>query len=342
MNSAGKNEIQLDEVCEDESASFDDELPEFEMEGLEFEVDENKASDIDLAPNSPLDSNEDTGTLDEEEFVLEETELEEFEIEEVELSDVDSEETAVQALNDNDVEIESVQQDAIDTERELSNIERELEEDIAELEDDSDENDEDEIADHVIDESHHELNLPSEEEHNTVPNEKRQQYEDDTLMSKDDNHQTISHTSASPVQLHNEQLSHLELSLLERIDNLITILEGQHSKQKLEEQSPAKQFATGIHYIKFENNHYLGAKWFRKAAMQGHPKAQLYLGLLFLKGEGVPKSHFHAYAWLTLAANQDLAEAKDARIKLEPHLSAANINASLKHAADILEKIHGL
>ncbi len=141
-------------------------------------------------------------------------------------------------------------------------------------------------------------------------------------------------------ELHREQANHFDLALVERIDRLLASFEKQQTKRHLPEQLPGKQFATGVHYIKHENNHYLGGKWLRKAAMQGHPKAQLYLGLMFIKGEGVPKSLFHAYCWLSLAACQDVNEAKDARKKLQSHLTAKEINASLKHAADLLEQIH--
>ncbi|MCC2604225.1 tetratricopeptide repeat protein [Planctobacterium marinum] len=139
--------------------------------------------------------------------------------------------------------------------------------------------------------------------------------------------------------LHSQQAHQLEMSLLERIDDLIQVLE-KRAKGSTPEQLPHKQFATGIHYIKHEKNHYLGAKWLRKAAMQGHGKAQLYLGMLFLQGNGVPKSLFHAYAWFSLAVCQNIDEAVDARKKLERHLTAKDINAALKYAADILDKIH--
>ena len=48
----------------------------------------------------------------------------------------------------------------------------------------------------------------------------------------------------------------------------------------------------------------VGAKWLRLAAMSGDLKAQFFLGLLFMKGQGVPPSPFHAAAWLSLASSQ--------------------------------------
>lgn len=108
------------------------------------------------------------------------------------------------------------------------------------------------------------------------------------------------------------------------------------------EQSSAKQFSTAIHYARHEQNYYLAAKWFRKAAMQGHSKAQFYLAMLFVKGQGVPKSLFHAYSWLSLASCQQLSEAIEARKQIEPHLTAKQMQAALKVAADRFEQIQDL
>jgi len=108
------------------------------------------------------------------------------------------------------------------------------------------------------------------------------------------------------------------------------------------EQSSSKQFATAIHYARHEQDYYLAAKWFRKAAMQGHSKAQFYLAMLFVKGQGVPKSIFHAYSWLSLACCQQLTEAIEARKQLEPHLTAKQMQSALKVAADRFEQIQDL
>lgn len=139
--------------------------------------------------------------------------------------------------------------------------------------------------------------------------------------------------------INQEHLSNHQLALMESIENLVSLLTQQHTKAPSPEQSPQKQYATAVHYAKHETNYYLAGKWFRKAAMQGHAKAQFYLGILFTKGDGVPKSFFHAYSWLSLASCQGLDEAIQARKKLEPYLSARDINAALKHAAEKLEQI---
>lgn len=99
------------------------------------------------------------------------------------------------------------------------------------------------------------------------------------------------------------------------------------------------QYATALHWIKDKNNHYQGARWFRKAAMRGHAKSQFYLGVLFAKGQGVPQSLFHAYAWLTLADCQQLPEAQESLKKIEPLLSNKLLQQALKLAAERFEQI---
>ena len=46
------------------------------------------------------------------------------------------------------------------------------------------------------------------------------------------------------------------------------------------------------------------AKWFRKAADQGHAKAQNNLGVRYAKGQGVRKSYKEAMKWYRKAAEQ--------------------------------------
>ena len=43
------------------------------------------------------------------------------------------------------------------------------------------------------------------------------------------------------------------------------------------------------------------AFWYRRAALQGHPVAQLNLGELYRRGEGLPRRPVQAYLWFTLA-----------------------------------------
>ncbi|HEX22065.1 MAG TPA: sel1 repeat family protein, partial [Chromatiales bacterium] len=46
------------------------------------------------------------------------------------------------------------------------------------------------------------------------------------------------------------------------------------------------------------------AKLWRLAAEQGHVEAQMNLGLMYGKGQGVEQDDVRAYAWLTVATTQ--------------------------------------
>ena len=52
------------------------------------------------------------------------------------------------------------------------------------------------------------------------------------------------------------------------------------------------------------------AKWFRLAAEQGHAGAQFFLGGMYYKGEGVPQDYKTASKWYRLAAEQGDADAQ--------------------------------
>jgi TPR repeat protein len=47
------------------------------------------------------------------------------------------------------------------------------------------------------------------------------------------------------------------------------------------------------------------AQWYRKAAEQGHARAQVSLGAAYESGEGVPKDYFEAVKWFQKSIEQD-------------------------------------
>lgn len=75
------------------------------------------------------------------------------------------------------------------------------------------------------------------------------------------------------------------------------------------------------------------ARWYGKAAYQGHREAQRAYGLMFAAGRGLPNDPVRAYRWLTIAANAGDAKAAEARAKLAPRLSAAELSATESAAA---------
>ncbi|MEW5912716.1 MAG: tetratricopeptide repeat protein [Thermodesulfobacteriota bacterium] len=65
------------------------------------------------------------------------------------------------------------------------------------------------------------------------------------------------------------------------------------------------QYNLGVMYYKGQGvpkDYKQAACWYRKAAEQGHTSAQYSLGAMYSKGEGVPKDNVLAHMWLNLAA----------------------------------------
>ncbi|EKE86878.1 hypothetical protein [Idiomarina xiamenensis] len=81
------------------------------------------------------------------------------------------------------------------------------------------------------------------------------------------------------------------------------------------------------------------AKHFRQAALLGHARAMLYLGKLFIKGQVLPHSYFHAWSWLQLATLAGDKDAPQLLQQLQPHLTAADINRASALAATRFEDI---
>ena len=81
-------------------------------------------------------------------------------------------------------------------------------------------------------------------------------------------------------------------------------------------------------------------KWFRKAAEQGFPPAQFNLGLMYDRGEGVPQDQATAYAWLSLAAEQGHAMAREDRDHLNKQMTPDQIAQAQNLAAELWERIN--
>jgi len=45
-------------------------------------------------------------------------------------------------------------------------------------------------------------------------------------------------------------------------------------------------------------------RWYRKAAEQGHTRAQTNLGLMYDSGQGVPQNYVLAHVWFNLSASR--------------------------------------
>ena len=87
-----------------------------------------------------------------------------------------------------------------------------------------------------------------------------------------------------------------------------------NSSAKQHNGNPSEQNDRGVAYyygngVKQDYNE--AAKWFRKAAEQGHADAQNNLGLAYFNGNGVPQDYNEAVKWYRKAADQGNAYAQN-------------------------------
>ena len=80
---------------------------------------------------------------------------------------------------------------------------------------------------------------------------------------------------------------------------------------------------TTLGLLLFENgNHPEGLKWLRRAADQGEPRALLVYGTALYNGDGLPQDKELGYAFISRAAGQGLAAAKDTLAQLDQLMPA--------------------
>ncbi len=80
------------------------------------------------------------------------------------------------------------------------------------------------------------------------------------------------------------------------------------------------------------------AKWYRKAAEQGHAVAQRSLGRKYEYGQGVPQDNVLAHMWFSLsAANRDKFAAKS-RNEITKRMTPTQVAKAQKLAQDWLQK----
>ncbi len=76
----------------------------------------------------------------------------------------------------------------------------------------------------------------------------------------------------------------------------------------------------------------LAARWYRKAAMQGHAGARFNMAALHVNGEGVEQDAVEAYAWALLAARDGHEEARSLAARLETTLDPRHRDAGRRRA----------
>jgi TPR repeat protein len=103
------------------------------------------------------------------------------------------------------------------------------------------------------------------------------------------------------------------------------------------------QVDLGLMYLRGEGitkNPDEAVKWFRLSAEQGNDIAQSHLGLCYFEGVGVSKDNEEAYVWLALAAAQGDKLAPGMLDKLETELTSEQIIAAQKRAAKWQPVLH--
>jgi len=97
-------------------------------------------------------------------------------------------------------------------------------------------------------------------------------------------------------------------------------------------ETPSGQYNAGISLLRTVQNFAGAAKWFRRAADQGHASAQAVLGSLYAVGLGVPKDFVSAYAWVSLALPRLDGRMRDRAAALQDELTVLMTTAQIGEA----------
>ncbi len=84
-------------------------------------------------------------------------------------------------------------------------------------------------------------------------------------------------------------------------------------------------------------NYKESARWYRKAAEQGHAKAQNSLGFRYAHGRGVPEDHILAYAWWNIAATNGEEQAREGKEELAEKMTREQIAKAQDLSREMVE-----
>ncbi|MBI4005679.1 MAG: sel1 repeat family protein [Gammaproteobacteria bacterium] len=113
------------------------------------------------------------------------------------------------------------------------------------------------------------------------------------------------------------------------------------SMAKTNETDPLPQYYLGIMYLKgqgVEQNYEEAGKWLRKAAENRFPQAQYNLANLYTEGKGVPKDYETAYIWYRVGASHNHKLSMNAVDKTKAKLSETEYTEAENILTDYLEK----
>ncbi len=113
------------------------------------------------------------------------------------------------------------------------------------------------------------------------------------------------------------------------------------TRQSAEEGDSDAQYALGLMYVRGDGVPQDDAQalaWLRKAAEQGDVRAQNNVGFMHATGRGVPRDNVEAYKWLTLAASRVTGEDKprfeEARDTLAKQMTPAQLAEAQRLAGE--------
>ena len=131
-------------------------------------------------------------------------------------------------------------------------------------------------------------------------------------------------------------------------DGVVAYLMGDYEKAFTTMQSLAEtadhgyaQYYLGMMYMKgqgVEQDYKSAGEWFRKASEKNIPQAQYKLGDLYFKGRGVPKDYEFAYVWFSVGASHQHKLSMNAIDKAKEKLSEDELTEANKLIATYVEK----
>ncbi len=101
------------------------------------------------------------------------------------------------------------------------------------------------------------------------------------------------------------------------------------------------QYWMGMMYMKgqgVEQDYKLAGEWFRKASEKSIPQAQHKLGNLYFKGRGVPKDYEYAYVWFSVGAAHEHKLSVNAINKAKEKLSEEELGEADKLIAKYVKQ----
>ena len=106
-------------------------------------------------------------------------------------------------------------------------------------------------------------------------------------------------------------------------------------------EDPIAQYYLGVMYMKgqgVEQDFEQAGEWFRKASEQGLAVAMYKLAKLYTKGEGVPKDMEFAYVWYSVAAVHEHEKSINMIEKAKSNLSSEELTSANQLVAEYVEK----